>query len=83
MMAALETWLLSYYALAFSCVVSGLCLPVPEDVIILYAGLSVAVGRFTWIPTATIVVLAEAAAGFEVLMLKRSRRASFFPRLRR
>ena len=53
----LETWLLSYPALAAACTLAGLGMPVPEDVVILYAGLSIASGRFAWGPVIAIVLI--------------------------
>lgn len=55
MTETLETWLLGYPALGLACAISGLGMPVPEDVLVLYAGLSVGTGRFDWLP-ATLVV---------------------------
>jgi membrane-associated protein len=52
----LDSWLLGYPALALACVLSGLGMPVPEDVIVLYAGLSIGTGRFAWAPASAIVL---------------------------
>ncbi len=54
-METLEAWLLGYPALAIACVFSGLGLPLPEDLVVLYAGISVATGNFELAPAAAIV----------------------------
>lgn len=50
-MTGLAEWLTSYPGLFLVCAVSGIAIPIPEDIPLLYAGIRVADGDFTWAPT--------------------------------
>lgn len=45
-----------YPGLFLFCVISGLVIPLPEDFSLLFAGMRIAEGRFTWLPTCLVAI---------------------------
>ncbi len=46
-----------YPGLLLMCMLSGIVLPLPEDFPLVYAGVAIAEGRFTWAPTLAVAIV--------------------------